>query len=172
MTEDAKLAIDEADRAARYQAVKGQAREKMQEEVARQSHRSDERHLAETAAIGDHLKDKAVTELVDTETEIERGRVAARVSQVVDYVFYLVYSLIGLEILLELLGAREGSGFKHFIDVVTSPFLSPFQRLMPEFASGRFEFKISYLFALFVYALLHLALNGLLRMLAHRKTAI
>ena len=172
MAEDAKLAIDEADRAARYQAVKGQAREEMQEEVARQTRRSDDRHQAETAAIGDHLKQKAVTELVDTETEIERGRVAARVSQVVDYVFYLIYSLIGLEILLELLGARETSGFKHFIDAVTYPLLMPFQRLMPEVASGRFAFKISYVFALFVYLLLHLALNGLLRMLAHRKTEI
>src|ERR1044071_4378460 len=98
--EDAKLAVDEADRTARYQAVKGQARDEMQEQVARQARQGNERQLAESAAIGDHMKEKAVTELVDTETEIERGRVAARVSQVVDYIFYLIYSLIGLEILL------------------------------------------------------------------------
>ena len=170
--EDAKLAIDEADRTARYQAVKGQARDEMQEQVARQARQGNQRQAAESAAIGDHLKEKAVTELVDTETEIERGRVAARVSQVVDYVFYLIYSLIGLEILLGLLGAREGSGFKHFIDAVTYPFLVPFQRLMPDLGNGRFEFKVSYVFALFVYLLLHLALNGLLRMMAHRKTEI
>ena len=170
--EDAKLAIDEADRTARYQAVKGQARDEMQEQVARQARQGNQRQAAESAAIGDHLKEKAVTELVDTETEIERGRVAARVSQVVDYVFYLIYSLIGLEILLGLLGAREGSGFKHFIDAVTYPLLVPFQRLMPDLGSGRFEFRVSYVFALFVYLLLHLALNGLLRMMAHRKTEI
>ena len=172
MSEDAKLAIDEADRAARYQAVKAQARDEMQQEVARQPHRSDDRQQANTTAIGDHFKEKAVTELVDTETEIERGRVAARVSQVVDYIFYLIYSLIGLEILLELLGARESSGFKRLIDAATYPLLMPFQKLMPDVGSGRFEFKISYVFALFVYVLLHLALNGLLRMLAHRKTQI
>jgi len=170
--EDAKLAIDEADRTARYQAVKGQARDEMQEQVARQARHGNQRQVAESAAIGDHLKEKAVAELVDTETEIERGRVAARVSQVVDYVFYLIYSLIGLEILLGLLGAREGSGFKHFIDAVTYPLLVPFQRLMPDLGNGRFEFKVSYVFALFVYLLLHLALNGLLRMMAHRKTEI
>ena len=168
--EDTKLAIDEADRAARFEAVKGQARDEVQEEVARQSRRGGNREQA--ATIGSHLQEKAVTELADTEAEIERGRGAARVSQVVDYIFYLIYSLVGLEILLELLGAREASGFKRFIDAITYPLLAPFQRLMPDLGSGRFEFKISYVFALFVYVLLHLALNGLLRMAAHRKTAI
>jgi len=168
--EDTKLAIDEADRAARYQSVKGQARDEMQEEVARQTRGDANRDRA--AAIGSHLQEKAVTEISETETEIERGRMAARVSQVVDYLFYLIYSVIGLEILLELLGARETSGFKHFIDAITYPLLAPFQKLMPDVGSGRFEFKISYVFALFVYLLLHLAINGLLRMLAHRKTAV
>ena len=168
--EDAKLAIDEADRAARYEAVKGQARDEVQEEVTRQAGRGN--HREQAAAIGSHLQEKAVTELADTEREIERGRGAARVSQVVDYLFYLIYSLIGLEILLELLGARESSGFKRFIDAITYPLLVPFQKLMPDLGNGRFEFKISYVFALFVYVLLHLALNGFLRMLAHRKTEV
>jgi len=172
MLEDEKLAIDESERAARHQALKGEVRREMQGEISRQANQNDEQHNAETAAIGEHLRAKAVGELVGTEAEIDRGRAAARVSQVVDYVFYLVYSLIGLEILLELLGARETNAFKNFIDALTAPLLLPFKTLMPDLTRGRFQFKLSYLVALFVYILLHLAINGLLRMFAHRKTAV
>jgi uncharacterized protein YggT (Ycf19 family) len=94
------------------------------------------------------------------------------VSQVVDYIFYFIYALIGLETLLELLGARETNAFKNFIDALTAPLLLPFNRLMPDLASGRFQLKVSYLVALLVYVMLHLAVNGLLRMMAHRKTSI
>src|SRR4030095_11570620 len=171
MWEDEKLAIDDSERAARHQAIKGEVRREVQGEISRQSHQDGEHH-PETAAIGEHFREKAVKELVGVETEIDRGRTAARISQVVDYVFYLIYSLIGLEIILELLGARESNGFKNFIDALTAPLLLPFKSLMPDLARGRFELRISYLVALFVYVLLHLAINGLLRLFAHRKTVV
>jgi len=170
--EDEKLAIDESERTARHQAVKGEVRQEMQQEISRQAKHSDEKDREESAVIGERLKDKAISELAGTEAEIERGRAAARVSQVVDYIFYVIYGLIGLEILLELLGARETNAFKNFIDAVSAPLLMPFNRLMPDVAGGRFQLKVSYLVALVVYLLLHLAVNGLLRMLAQRKTSI
>ncbi|MEK6324189.1 MAG: hypothetical protein AABN33_21330 [Acidobacteriota bacterium] len=106
-------------------------RRETQEEISQHAQQSDEQHYAETAAIGAHLKEKAIREVVRTEAAIDRGRAAARVSQVVDYVFYVIYALIGLEILLELLGARETNAFKNFIDALTAPLLLPFNRLMP-----------------------------------------
>ena len=172
MLEDEKLAIDESERAARHQALKGEVRRGMQEKIAEEAKVDDQHHRSETAAIGEHLREKAIGEVVRTEAEIDRGRAAARVSQVVDYVFYLIYALIGLEIILELLGARETNTFKNFIDALTGPLLMPFRTLMPDLANGRFQLKISYLVALFVYILLHMAINGLLRMLAHRKTTV
>lgn len=171
MLEDEKLAIDESERAARHQAIKGEVRREMQGEISRQT-RQDEGHQAEAAAIGEHFREKAINEVVGVEAEIDRGRAAARVSQVVDYVFYLIYALISLEILLELLGARETNAFKNLIDALTAPLLLPFNTLMPDLARGRFQLRISYLFALVVYILVHLAINGLLRLFAHRKTAI
>jgi uncharacterized protein YggT (Ycf19 family) len=171
MLEDEKLAIDESERAARHQAIKGEVRREMQGEIAREAKRENHQQ-AEAAAVGDRFREKAIGEVVDTEAEIERGRAAARVSQVVDYIFYLIYSLIALEILLELLGARETNSFKRFIDALTAPLLMPFNTLMPDLAQGRFQFKVSYLVALLVYVLLHFAVNGLLRLLAHRKTAV
>lgn len=171
MIEDEKLAIDESDRTHRYQAVKGEVRQDLQAEIARRAQEKDEREKAEAAALGEHLKGKAIKELVSTEGELERGRVAARVSQVADYIFFAIYALIGLEILLELLGARE-TGFKNFIDTLTAPLLVPFRNLLGEPSIGQFQFKLSYVIALVVYMLLHLGVNGLLRMVAHRKTAI
>ena len=172
MLEDEKLAIDESERAARHQAIKGEVRREMQGEISRQAQQDDEQHHAETAAIGGHFREKAISELVGVEAEIDRGRAAARVSQVIDYLFYLIYALICLEVLLELLGARETNAFKNFIDALTAPLLLPFNTLMPDIARGRFQLRISYLVALFVYVLLHLAINGLLRLFAHRKTAV
>ena len=175
MLEDEKLAIDESERTARHQSIKGEVRREMQGEISRsaqEAQQTDGRHQAEAAAIGDKFREKAIDEVVGVEAEIDRGRSAARVSQIVDYIFYVIYGLIGLEILLELLGARETNTFKNFIDAVTTPFLLPFKTLMPDPASGRFQLRISYIVALFVYVLLHLAINGRLRMFAHRKTVV
>jgi uncharacterized protein YggT (Ycf19 family) len=93
-------------------------------------------------------------------------RRTARVSQVVDYVFFLIYSLIALEVGLELLGARESSGFKRFLDAVTAPILAPFRGLMPDPSVGSFQLMISYVVAAIVYLVLHQAVKRLLRMVA------
>jgi hypothetical protein len=58
------------------------------------------------------LKRKAVREVAFTEAELERGQAAARASQIVDYLFYIVYGIIGLEITLDAIGARQSAGFK------------------------------------------------------------
>jgi uncharacterized protein YggT (Ycf19 family) len=171
MIEDNKLAIDESNRTAVHEGVKSEVREELQSDIAQHTPK-DEQYRAQTTALGEGMREKTLRELAGTEREIDRGRAAARASQVVDYIFFIIYALLGLEILLELLGARDGSPFKHLIDVLTLPFLMPFQRLMPDLGAGRFQLRLSYIIAFVVYILLHVAVNGLLRMLAHRKTAI
>jgi uncharacterized protein YggT (Ycf19 family) len=170
MDEDRKLEADESDRAAQHQAMKEGVRQEMQEGIAR--HTKSDEQKEQAAAIGAHLREKATRELASTEVEIERAHIAARVSQVFDYIFYIIYSLIALEFLLDLIGARESNAFKNFIDAMTMPLLAPFRTLVPDITLGRFQLKVSYLLALIAYILLHKAVNGLLRMLAHRKTAI
>jgi len=172
MLEDEKLAVDESQRIAEHEAVKQDARKGVHAQIASHADRLNEHDRARVAAVGEGLKQKAITEVVETEAELDRARGVARISQVVDYVFYLIYGLIGLEILLELLGAREGNSFKNLIDRLNAPLLAPFRGLMPDPANGRFQLRVSYIFALVVYILLHLAINGLLRLLAHRKTAV
>jgi uncharacterized protein YggT (Ycf19 family) len=111
--------------------------------------------------------------VVDTEREVERGRGAARVSQIVDYIFYVIYALLGMRFLLALLAARSSAGFVQFIVAVTNPFYAPFRGIVaaPRTDQGH-TLMLPIVVAIIAYVLLHLAINGLLRMLAHRKTQI
>jgi len=123
---------------------------------------------ARYGAVAVDVKRKAADEVVETESELERARTASRVSLFVDYAFFLVYSLIGLEIALELFGARQGSGFKRFLDAVTMPLLAPFRGLLPDPAMGSLQLMLSYVAALAVYAILHQAIKRLLRLFGGR----
>jgi len=150
--DDDKLAIDEARRAGQHGAVKSQVEGEMQAEIAERA--------AETPAA-------------ETEREVGRARVAARVSQVIDYIFFVIYALLGMRFLLALLAARSGAGFVRFIVAVTDPFYRPFRGIVssPSTDSGH-TLVLPLVIAIIVYILLHLGINGLLRMFAHRKTAV
>jgi len=169
MKDDEKLAADEARRIAQHESVKGEVREKVHAEIAR---KTDERSPADQAnaeALAESLKRKAVREVATTEAELDRGQAAARASQIVDFLFYVVY---GLEIVLDAIGARQSAGFKQFIDAMATPFLAPFKGLLPNPGVGSFRLMLSYIVALAVYVLLHMAVNGLLRLFVHRKTVV
>jgi uncharacterized protein YggT (Ycf19 family) len=172
MEKDAKLAADEARRIAQHESVKGEMRETVHHEIAQQAGRASATERSSAGRLADSLKQRAVSEVESTEWELERGKAVARVSQVVDYLFYLVYGVIGLEIVLDALGARQSAGFKQFIDALAAPFLAPFRGLMLDPGIGRFRLMFSYIVALAVYMLLHMAVNGLLRLFVHRKTAV
>jgi uncharacterized protein YggT (Ycf19 family) len=172
MIEDNQLAVDEARRVQQHEAVKSAVNAEANAEIASAAVDATPREQAQAQVIGREFKRKAIDEVVETEVEVERAKGVARVSQVVDYVFYVIYGIISLEIILELLGARESAGFKRFIDAIAAPFLAPFQGLMPEPSAGPFRLALSYVMALVVYLLLHLAVNGLLRLFVHRKVAV
>jgi uncharacterized protein YggT (Ycf19 family) len=172
MVDDKKLAADESRRIAQHESVKGAVRENVHAEISREAAQSTPSEHAQAERLAESLRHKAVQEVAVTESELERGKAIARVSQVVDYIFYLVYGVIGLEIVLNALGARQSAGFKQFIDAMGAPFLGPFRGLLLEPGIGRFRLMTSYILALGVYVLLHMAVNGLLRLFVHRKTAV
>src|SRR5262249_44791102 len=170
MSYDDKLAKDEERRIAQHEEVKAAADREIRSEVAQTDSTPKERNEAD--ALAGHLRKKAVSDIAQTDAEIERARDVARISQVIDYIFYLIYWIIGLEIVLDLAGAREGNGFRRLIDSFANPLLSPFRGLLEDLSRGQFRLKLSFIFALVVYILLHMAINGLLRLAAHRKTAV
>jgi uncharacterized protein YggT (Ycf19 family) len=113
-----------------------------------------------------------VREAAETERELGRGRTAARVSQIVDYLFYIIYGLIGLQFVLRLMGARPGNDFVQFVAGVSWPLLAPFERIVGTPSVGGFQIQLSYLLALLVYILLHIAINGAFRIIAYRKVTV
>ena len=165
------LRKEEDRRTDQHETVKGQLRNQVNDEIKRQTD-IDEREKAEIESVAHEMKHKAIREVSATEYEIARARQFARVSQVVNYVFGLIYGLLGLLIALELIGARQSSGFKRFIDTMTMPLVAPFKGLMPDPSIGNFQLMLSYIIGLIVYGLLHLAVRGLLRLVAERRTAV
>ena len=95
--EDNKLAADEARRTVQHESVKGQIEDEVNSEIA--AHAADrsapveERKIEQVAG---EFRGKAINEVVETEREVERSRSMARISQVVDYIFYVIYALLAL----------------------------------------------------------------------------
>jgi uncharacterized membrane protein len=172
--DDEKLALEEARRASQHEAVKSQVEGEVQSDI---SQRAAERRPAGEAQkieqVATDFRSRAVDEVIDTEREVQRSRGLARVSQVVDYIFYVIYALLGMRFLLALMAARSTAGFVQFIVAVSNPFYAPFRGIVasPRTDQGH-TLLLPVVVAIISYALLHLLINGLLRMLAHRKTQI
>ena len=170
---DDKLAREEAQRAANYEAIKSNVKAGVSEDIYAEAARPVPSQAARVEAVADGMRQTAVDEVVQTEHEVQRARVIARISQVVDYLFFLVYGLLTIRLLLELFAARESAGFFKFVKTVTDPFYSPFRGLVPSPSTAEgFTLALPVIVAIVVYMLLHLAINGLLRIFAHRKTEV
>src|SRR5262249_8141298 len=173
MMEDNQRENEEALRAGQHGDVKAQVEGEVQAEIADHAARTPPSEHERIGELAGEFRAKAVDEVVESEREVERARGVARISQVVDYIFYVIYALLGLRFLLALLAARSSAGFVRFIVAVTDPFYRPFRGIVasPSTESGH-TLMLPLVIAIIVYLLLHLAINGLLRIIAHRKTAI
>lgn len=117
------------------------------------------------------IRERAVDEAIGEERAAERGRGLARVSQFIDYAFFLLYALLATRFILVLIGARA-TGFVKLIATLTDPFFSPFRDIVasPEVGPGHFAMPV--LVALFAYMVLHFAINRLMRTVVQRKTQL
>jgi hypothetical protein len=171
--DDDKLAIEEARRAGQHGSVKAQVEGEVQAEIAESAAATPAPESARIDQLAGEFRSRAVDEVVESEREVGRARGVARVSQVIDYIFYVLYALLGLRFLLALLAARSGAGFVRFIVTVTNPFYEPFRGIVasPSTDAGH-TLMLPLVIAIIVYILLHLGINGLLRIMAHRKTSV
>ena len=170
---DDKLAREEAQRVANYEAIKSNVKAEVGDDIYAEAVRPAPSQAARVEAVADGMQRNAVNEVVETEHEIERARFVARLSQIVDYLFFIIYGLLTIRVLLELFAARESAGFFRFIRAATDPFYWPFRGLVPSPSTAEgFTLALPIIVAIVVYMLLHLAINGLLRIFAHRKTAV
>lgn len=145
----------------------------MSERIVDRAHPDSPADVRRIDQVADRLQARAVDETVQTERELDRARGAARGSQVVDYLFFLVYALLGLRFVLALMGANSGAAFVQFVRGGSDPLFAPFRGVVPSVTlEGGYTVAWPVLVAVAVYSLLHAAINGILRMMAHRKTAI
>jgi len=125
----------------------------------------------ETVAAG--MRERAIDETVSRERSVGHARTAARGSQFLDYAFYVLYTLLAVRLVLALIAAQSGNGFVRFINSITNPFYAPFKGIVssPATEAGN-TLVLPIIIAIVVYVLVHLGINGMLRMIGSRKTQI
>src|SRR5262245_33528246 len=84
---DEKLAREEAQRSANYEAIKSNVKAEVGAGIMAEP---DDTQAARIEDAAHHMRRQAVDEVVQTDREVKRGRIAARISQVVDYIFFLI----------------------------------------------------------------------------------
>jgi uncharacterized protein YggT (Ycf19 family) len=171
--EDRKIADDEARRLAKHNAATSAVEEEVHSEIAERAEREAPADAALVSKVAGELRKDAISEVVGTSREVSRGRAVARVSQVIDYLFGLLYGLLAIRLVLALLAARADNGFVQFIVSATDPFYSPFRGIVPsQTIEGGHTLVVPLIIAIIAYALLHAAFNGMLRIFIHRKTEV
>jgi uncharacterized protein YggT (Ycf19 family) len=170
--DDDKLAEDEARRSLQHDAVRTQVDSDVNAEIAGRAAAPLPGESAAVREVAQEMRGKALRDTVQTERQIDVARGAARGSQVVDYIFYVVYTVLIARFILVLLDANQRNAFVQFVNAISDPFYAPFRDIVRDPASDGFTFSFSILIAIAAYMVLHAGVNGLLRMLAHRKTSI
>lgn len=171
--DDSSVTDDEARRIAQHASVKGQIEGNVNAELKGRARTATPEQAARVGEVADDLRGRALDETVASERDVSRSRGAARVSQFVDYAFYLLYALLGIRLVLALIAARPSSGFVQLINGVTYPFYIPFRGIVPSVSvEGGFTLAVPVAIAIVVYVLLHLGVNATLRLATRRKTAI
>jgi hypothetical protein len=169
---DDKVAFDESRRLHRHGLVTGEVENRVNAEI-RASSSGGDAHAVKIDALAHHLRGKAIDNVAETDAEIERQRSLARIRQVVDYLFYLLYGLFALRFFLALIGARQGAGLVRLVNALTAPFFAPFKGILPTPATDQgFTFSSSVLVAIVVYVLIHSSIKGLLRVVGRRSTEL
>ncbi len=157
---------------AQHNAVKSKVEGDVNAELAARADHTTATEAKKMEQVAGDFRGKALEDVVGTGNEVDRARSLARVSQVIDYIFYVGYALLAIRLLLALLAARSGAGFVQFITAVTDPLYAPFRGIVASPSAEGYTLALPIVIALVVYALLHAGINGLLRLIAHRKTAI
>ncbi len=99
-------------------------------------------------------------------TRSARVSVLARVAQVVDFLFGVLYTVFLVRLALEFFGARPGAGFVQFIRSVTDYFYAPFRGIFTTTSIEGGHIVWPLVVALLAYMLLHSLIRGLLGLIA------
>ncbi len=172
MTDD-KVAADDARQAESQDAVKLRAEKQVNAEISLEMSDARAADSGRVAEVASGMRARAIDETERGARTIGRARSAARGSQFVDFAFYVLYALLGVRLVLAAIGARQGNGFVRFIATITDPFYAPFRGIVGSPSSeGGSTLVLPIVVAMVIFALLHLGVNGMLRMVGTRKTNV
>ena len=102
---DTKVAVDEARRAAQHTSMKSQVERDVNADIAQRAEQATPAESQKMEGVAGAFRGKAIDDVVGTDREVRRARGLARASQVVDYVFYLIYGLLAIRLVLGLMAA-------------------------------------------------------------------
>ena len=168
------LATDESRRLLRHDAVKANVEGDVNAEIAAQANQPRPPAAArKIEQVVGTFREHAVDEVIDSEHAVRRSRGVARVSQYIDYAFFLIYALLAIRFVLAIIAARSSAGFVQLIVSLTEPLYAPFKSIVasPKIGDAH-TLPLPLLIAMGAYLVLHIAINRLLRLIAVRKTAI
>ncbi len=170
---DRALADDETRRAVQHESVKASVQDDVNTEIAQQAGQAPPGEARAIEQVAGTFRKNAVDDVLDSERKVQRSRGVARVSQVIDYAFFLIYALLAIRFVLSLIAARSTAGFVQFIVNISDPFYAPFKNIVasPKTEDGH-TLLLPLVVALGAYLVLHLAINRLLRLFVVRKTEV
>lgn len=144
----------------------GEDRRVEDEPVAEERRLADRRAAEEREAARSR---EAARERDAMRSREQRSYAVGRVIMGVDYLFYLLYAVLAVRFVLALVGASQTAGFVQFINGITQPFYAPFAGIVasPSMNGGVMDFPV--LIAILAYALLHMAVRGLLRLMISQR---
>lgn len=174
MDEPTLLANDDARRNQQHDSVKEQVEDDVNAELAQRASTiptpTQARKLDQVAGT---YKENAIEDVASAGREVQRSRGLARVSQFINYAFFLLYALLGIRFVLAFVGANSSAGFVQFVETLSDPFFAPFRNIISEIdGSPGSAVTLSIMVALFAYLILHLVINRLLLLIATRQNHI
>jgi len=168
-----KLTADEIRRSTRHDSVKSRVERDVNAEIAVRADHTTRPEAERMEQVAGDFRRKAIEQLVGIDREVRMGRGLARLSQFVDYAFYVLYSLLGIRLALALIGANPGAGFVQLIRTITNPVYTMFRGIVASpVAEDGSTLAMPIVVAIIAYMLLHLAIKGFFRLIVHRRTAL
>jgi F0F1-type ATP synthase membrane subunit a len=170
--ENNTVSADEARRAAQHTSMKSRVEQDVNADIAERAEHTTHAEAQAMDTVAGRFRGKAIDDVVGTDRAARRTRGLARASQVIDFVFYVVYALLAVRFVLALIAARSSNGFVQLIQTLTDPFYSLFRGIVASPTADGFTLVLPIVVAIIVYVLLHTGITRLLRLIAHRKTEI
>ena len=147
-----------------------------------------DRGVAAEIAARDQLASKTEAQTILLNTNGARGNTLAQavvteqpralsgvmgwLSRVFNYLFLVIYSLLIIRLLLAVFAPDSNAGFVQLINMVTDPLYAPFRGIVTSPGVAGWGVAVPIVLAIVAFALLHLAVNGFLRLFARRKVTI